>query len=127
MSGEIMEFPNTFDEFVKEYGFKDKEEVYTNGSELIQVFRVKQWLEHIQKTTQMIDKSNFDQRQYKADTDTAYECGRASVLSVINDIKAEIKEIIKLYEGSCDQDLGIKWGYEGALEIIDKHIGREKE
>ena len=44
---EQMEFPKTFDEFVEEYGFKDKEEVYTNGSDLIPVFRVKQWLEHI--------------------------------------------------------------------------------
>lgn len=47
MAGEIMDFPNTFDEFAKSYGFKDKKEVYTNGSELIPVFRVKQWLEHI--------------------------------------------------------------------------------
>ena len=46
---EQMEFPETFEEFAKEYGFKDREEVYTNGSELIPVFRVKQWLEHIQR------------------------------------------------------------------------------
>lgn len=45
-----MDFPDTFDEFAKEYGFKDKDEVYTNGSELITVFRVKQWLEHISTT-----------------------------------------------------------------------------
>ena len=73
--GEVMDFPNTFDEFAKDYGFKDKEEVYTNGSELIQVYRVKQWLEHINKTTTMIDKSNFSQEQYKADLQSAYDCG----------------------------------------------------
>ena len=77
--GEVMDFPNTFDEFVKDYGFKDKEEVYTNGSELIQVYRVKQWLEHINETTTMIDKSNFSQEQYKADLQSAYDCGVASV------------------------------------------------
>lgn len=43
---EMMTFPETFDEFVEEYGFVDKKEAYTNGSELIQVFRVKQWLDH---------------------------------------------------------------------------------
>ena len=43
---EQMEFPETFDEFAGFYGFKDSKEVYTNGSELIPVFRVKQWLEH---------------------------------------------------------------------------------
>lgn len=33
-------------EFVKSYSFKDSEEVYTNGSNLIPVFRVEQMLEH---------------------------------------------------------------------------------
>ena len=37
-------------------------------------------------TTQMIDESNFDIRQYKIDLDTAYECGRASVLSAIEGV-----------------------------------------
>ena len=45
--GEQMDFPNTFDEFAEDYGFKDKDEIYTNGLELIPVYRVKQWLEHI--------------------------------------------------------------------------------
>lgn len=43
--GEQMDFPDTFDEFVKIYGFKDEQEVYSNGIELIPVFRVRQWLE----------------------------------------------------------------------------------
>jgi PHP family Zn ribbon phosphoesterase len=43
---EEMKFPETFEQFIKEYGFKDNEEVYTNGSDLIQIYRVKQWLEH---------------------------------------------------------------------------------
>lgn len=73
--GDIMEFPNTFDEFASAYGFVDKDEVYTNGSELIPVFRVEQWLEHIQKPTQMVDKSNFDKTQYQADLTSAYDCG----------------------------------------------------
>lgn len=41
-----MEFPETFDEFAEQYGFKDEKQIYTNGTELIPVFRVKQWLEH---------------------------------------------------------------------------------
>lgn len=47
---ETMMFPATFDEFAEQYGFKDKQEVYTNGSELMQVFRVRQWLDHIGAT-----------------------------------------------------------------------------
>ena len=40
-----MEIPATFDEFAEQYKIVDKKEVYTNGTELIPVFRVKQWLE----------------------------------------------------------------------------------
>ena len=46
-----MEFPQTFDEFAKDYGFTDDKEIYTNGSHLIPVFRVKQWLDHIEQPT----------------------------------------------------------------------------
>lgn len=60
---EQMEFPVTFEKFAKEYGFKDDKEVYTNGSELIPIFRVKQWLEH-------------DNKLRTIETDTAYECGK---------------------------------------------------
>lgn len=43
---DIMTFPDTWEEFEKIYGFDDREEVYTNGSRLIQSFRVEQWLDH---------------------------------------------------------------------------------
>lgn len=43
---ECMDFPNTFKEFIDEYSFKDREEIYTNGSELIQASRVMQGYEH---------------------------------------------------------------------------------
>jgi hypothetical protein len=49
---EQMVFPETFEKFAKEYGFYDKEEVYTNGSHLISVFRVNQWLEHVKQLEQ---------------------------------------------------------------------------
>jgi hypothetical protein len=78
---DAMEFPETFDEFVESYGFIDTEEVYTNGSQLISVFRVRQWLEHISEKTQMIDKSNFDIEQYKTDLQSAYDCGYNEALS----------------------------------------------
>lgn len=46
---DIMEFPNTMKEFIDSYSFKDSEEIYTNGAELIPVFRVEQGLEHYAK------------------------------------------------------------------------------
>jgi len=49
--GERMDFPQTFNEFANDYGFTDDKEIYTNGSHLIPVFRVKQWLDHIEQPT----------------------------------------------------------------------------
>ena len=43
---ECMEFPKNILDFINDYSFEDRDEVYTNGSELIQVFRVVQALEH---------------------------------------------------------------------------------
>ena len=71
-----MDFPKTFEEFMEQYGFIDSKEVYTNASWLIPAFRVLQWLEH--SKTSMIDKSNFDNEQYKVDLQSAYDCGNAS-------------------------------------------------
>ena len=44
-----MAFPNTMKEFIESFSFKDSEEVYTNGAELIPVFRVEQGFEHYAK------------------------------------------------------------------------------
>lgn len=44
-----MNMPGTFEEFIKEYSFKDEKEHYTNGSELVQVFRVMQAWEHYKR------------------------------------------------------------------------------
>ena len=44
---DMMNFPETWEEFEKSYGFTDNEEVYTNGARLIPSFRVKQWLDHL--------------------------------------------------------------------------------
>lgn len=43
-----MTFPATFEEFAEDYKIVDSQEVYTNGAELIPIFRVKQWLQHEQ-------------------------------------------------------------------------------
>lgn len=44
--GDVMTFPETMEEFLAQYSFKDNEEIYTNGAMLIPVFRVKQMIEH---------------------------------------------------------------------------------
>lgn len=56
MMGDVMEFPETFEEFAKAYSIVDREEVYTNGAKLIPVFRVKQWLENTALRQKMVDR-----------------------------------------------------------------------
>lgn len=116
---EQMEFPKTFKEFAEDYGFKDEKWAYTNNAELIPVFRVEQWLDHINAKTQMVDKSTFDERQYKADLDTAYECGKASVLK---NITKEINQLcsVELENGNGTKDEFIRKDF--VLEIIDKAV-----
>ena len=50
-----MIFPNTIEEYFKDYAFIDEEQIYTNGSELIPTFRVKQWEEHKDKEIERLN------------------------------------------------------------------------
>lgn len=43
---ESMSFPNNIEDFIESYSFYDSEQVYTNGSKMIPVFRVIQGLNH---------------------------------------------------------------------------------
>jgi len=45
MSGQCMAFPETVEEFMEQYKIVDRDEVYSNGSELVPIFRMKQWFE----------------------------------------------------------------------------------
>ena len=47
MSGDVMQFPKTIEEFMEEYKVVDTEHVYINGTELVPIFLMKQWFEHI--------------------------------------------------------------------------------
>lgn len=44
---EMMEFPETVEEFMDEYKIIDSDEVYTNGAALVPIFRMNQWFDHM--------------------------------------------------------------------------------
>ena len=44
---DMMTFPNTVEEFMEQYKIVDTEQVYTNGTEMVPIFRMKQWFEHL--------------------------------------------------------------------------------
>lgn len=42
---ETFDMPKTIDELYEQYGMRDYKEVYSNGTQYIPLFRIKQWLE----------------------------------------------------------------------------------
>lgn len=52
MGGELMTFPETVEEFMDQYKIVDREQIYTNGAELVPVFRMMQWVEHCREKLQ---------------------------------------------------------------------------
>lgn len=63
--GEMMTFPETIQEFLEQYKIVDTEQVYTNGVELIPIFRVLQWYKVIDENIK--PKTNADQIRFKMD------------------------------------------------------------
>ena len=43
---DMMVFPETVEEFMYQYKITDTEQIYTNGAELVPIFRMKQWCDH---------------------------------------------------------------------------------
>lgn len=68
---ENMPFPATPAEFIEQYSFKDKKEVYTNGAELISVFRVEQMIDHyyIQPEQEFLNKTETEVQAMAAHRD----------------------------------------------------------
>ena len=59
-----MTFPDTVEEFMEQYKIVDTEHVYTNGVEMVPIFRMKQWFEH----------QNVDLVSRQAAIDAVYKC-----------------------------------------------------
>ena len=45
--GEMMTFPASVEEFMEQYKMTDTEHVYSNGTEYVPIYRMKQWFGHI--------------------------------------------------------------------------------
>lgn len=72
-----MTFPDTVEEFMEQYKVVDTEQVYTNGTEFVPIYRMKQWFEHLSSvqpyTDEQIQKA---QEMEQAQLDKAFELGR---------------------------------------------------
>ena len=76
MSGDIMLFPETWEEYADAYSFTDTEQVYTNGAKLIPCFRVEQWLKHI---TEIKDEPTIKQDKVLCLGDLGRKCKHCTV------------------------------------------------
>lgn len=54
-----MTFPEKWEDFIKQYSFKDTKGIYTNYSELVPIFRVKQMMDHYLKKDIMISDDEY--------------------------------------------------------------------
>ena len=69
---DIMEFPKYWEDFIKDYSFKDDQHIYTNGSELISIYRVKQMVNHYFSTgvdaiAQAVEKNSVERSKGKCE------------------------------------------------------------
>ena len=46
---DMMTFPASVEEFMEQYKMTDTEHVYSNGTEYVPIYRMKQWFEHCRK------------------------------------------------------------------------------
>lgn len=56
---DMMTFPETVEEFMEQYKVVDTEHVYTNGTEFVPIFRMKQWFEHLPSVEPEIIKCKY--------------------------------------------------------------------
>ena len=57
----MMMFPNTVEEFMEQYKIVDTEKIYTNGTELVPIFRMMQWFEHVSATDKNVGTTDARQ------------------------------------------------------------------
>lgn len=110
---EEMKFPKTFEEFIKQYSFFDNQQVYTNGSELIPVFRIKQWEEHKEKENQELKK------QVEEINKMIEKCGFVNIEQVMLNycgLLTQQKEFIKYLEDNWKQTQDIWY-----IKILQKY------
>ena len=76
---DMMTFPATVEEFMEQYKIVDDEKVYTNGADLVPIFRMMQWFEHVSATDKNVGTSDdciSRQAAIDAIKDRYYKYGR---------------------------------------------------
>ena len=117
--GEQMVFPETFDEFAEQYKLVDTKQVYTNGTELIPVFRVRQWLmrpdplaHNIKTATAEIEKLK-ETIEYK---DICIEACEEAKSEAVKECLVKVKNYIKTH---CNPYGKPDFDYDTSIKILN--------
>lgn len=91
---DMMTFPATVEEFMAQYKIVDSEKVYTNGADLIPIFRMMQWFEHVSATDTISRQAAIDAiiSFFKL---TDYNESAYAVRTVLGDLPSAQSEIIR--------------------------------
>lgn len=133
----MMTFPATVEEFMEQYKIVDDEKVYTNGADLVPIFRMMQWFEHVSATDTISRQAAIDiTLQYCPDDDGV--CSKAGhdpreMLDEIEQLppaqpqrtdtlKAEIKRMKSSFTTCINYDYYT--GYMSALSAVEGYIAQ---
>lgn len=81
MSGQIMVFPDSVEEFMESYKMVDTEHIYSNGTEYVPIFRMRQWFEHEVVHGEWIVLYDEDSPQ-----DGIWKCSICDYIRLVDDI-----------------------------------------
>ena len=107
---DMMAFPDTVEEFMENYKIVDTDEVYTNGAELVPIFRMKQWFEHLPSAQpEPLDEWCTDCKEYDHERHCCPRWNRV-IRQTLKDMKEEQPEIIRCKDckySDTDNTLGV--------------------
>ena len=105
MCYDMQDWESTPEEYIETYSFIDKEQIYTNGSKLIPVFRVEDMLEHYYKertckpVTEVLETIDIGIGSLEKLVDNCSYCGEP--LTVEYSINALWRRVLPNYCSNC--------------------------
>ncbi len=83
---DMMTFPKTVEEYMEQYKITDTEQIYTNGIELVPIFRMRQWFEHKPEPKTGMWNICYDE---DAPQDGVWLCSVCGYVRLIDDISPQ--------------------------------------
>lgn len=103
MMSDCMTFPDTVEEFMEQYKIVDTDGIYmSKGAELVPIFRMRQWFEHLPSAQQETEKRTAETAQNVPNGDLisrkmaidAFEAYKKCIKAVLGDENELIKNVI---------------------------------